>query len=314
MARRSTEKKQDVDNTKRKKCGNTIKESNAIARAQLLPPSESVWEERIIAQVAAFNRMDDEEFPEAAFMLGQLFDPKTKISGAKFQQINKAVERLASTTYKVYKSRTRFDIFPVFARISYDNGIISAKLNPELKPYYLQLKREFSMRCLPEFRRLSSIYAQQIYRFLCSIRAMGEATIDIEQLYFVTTAPESFKQNFKDFRRRVLEPAEKEINSKTRLNFHWEPIRRGRKVMAIRFIFDAVGADVAAKAGDRSYVYGENEELKKWQRLSNACYERHAKAGTTCKPRCGHKCTYCRTRGRMAFRDTPDKAEEYAAE
>lgn len=299
MARRSTEKKQDVDNTKRKKCGNTIKESNAIARAQLLPPSESVWEERIIAQVAAFNRMDDEEFPEAAFMLGQLFDPKTKISGAKFQQINKAVERLASTTYKVYKSRTRFDIFPVFARISYDNGIISAKLNPELKPYYLQLKREFSMRCLPEFRRLSSIYAQQIYRFLCSLRAMGEATIDIEQLYFVTTAPESFKQNFKDFRRRVLEPAEKEINSKTRLNFHWKPIRQGRKVTVVRFIFSS---NTATENIDRDTVpTNENEELKKWQRLSNACYERHAKAGTTCTPNKGNKCTYCQTRGRKAF-------------
>lgn len=299
MARHSTEKKQDVDNIKRKKCGNTIKESNAIARAQLLPPSESVWEERIIAQVAAFNRMDDEEFPEAAFMLGQLFDPKTKISGAKFQQINKAVERLASTTYKVYKSRTRFDIFPVFARISYDNGIISAKLNPELKPYYLQLKREFSMRCLPEFRCLSSIYAQQIYRFLCSIRAMGEATIDIEQLYFVTTAPESFKQNFKDFRRRVLEPAEKEINSKTRLNFRWEPIRQGRKVTVIRFIFSS---NIATENIDRDTVpTNENEELKKWQRLSNACYERHLKAGTTCTPNKGNKCTYCQTRGRKAF-------------
>lgn len=300
MAKRSTEKKQNVDNTKRKKSGDTIKESNAIARAQLLPPSESVWEERIIAQVAAFNRMDDEEFPEAAFMLGQLFDPKTKISGAKFQQINKAVERLASTTYKVYKSRARFDIFPVFARISYDNGIISAKLNPELKPYYLQLKREFSMRCLPEFRRLSSIYAQQIYRFLCSLRAMGEATIDIEQLYFVTTAPESFKQNFKDFRRRVLEPAEKEINSKTRLNFHWEPIRQGRKVTVVRFIFSG---NTATKNIDRDTApINENEELKKWQRLSNACYERHLKAGTTCIPNNGNKCTYCKTRGRMALK------------
>lgn len=300
MARRSSEKKPNVDNTKRKKCGDTIKESNAIARAQLLPPSESVWEERIIAQVAAFNRMDDEEFPEAAFMLGQLFDPKTKISGAKFQQINKAIERLASTTYKVYKSRTRFDIFSVFARISYDNGIISAKLNPELKPYYLQLKREFSMRCLPEFRRLSSIYAQQIYRFLCSIRAMGEATIDIEQLYFVTTAPDSFKQNFKDFRRRVLEPAEKEINSKTRLNFRWEPIRQGRKVTVIRFIFSS---NTATENIDRNTVpINENEELKKWQRLSNACYERHFKAGTTCIPNNGNKCTYCKTRGRMALK------------
>lgn len=287
-----------------------VKESNAIARAQLRPQAESVWEERIISQIVAFNRMDDEEFPEADFMLGRLVDGRKKISGYVFQQIGKAVERLASTTYTIYHSRRKYDIFPIFARISYDNGVISAKLNPELKPYFLQLRREFSMRSLPEFRSLSSIYSQQIYRFLCSIRALDDTDVDIERLHFTTTAPESLKADFRKFRTRVLEPAEKEINSKTNLKFHWEPIRRGRKVVAIRFIFDAVGAGVVAEASDRSDVYGENEELKKWQRLSNACYERHAKARTICKPRGGHKCTYCRMRGRMAFRDKPDEAEK----
>lgn len=278
-----------------------VKESNAIARAQLRPQAESVWEERIISQIVAFNRRDDEEFPEADFMLGRLVDGRKKISGYVFQQIGKAVERLASTTYTIYHSRRKYDIFPIFARISYDNGVISAKLNPELKPYFLQLRREFSMRSLPEFRSLSSIYSQQIYRFLCSIRALDDTDVDIERLHFTTTAPESLKADFRKFRTRVLEPAEKEINSKTNLKFHWEPIRRGRKVMAIRFIFDAVGANVAAKADDRAYVSRENDELKKWQRLSNACYERHLKAGTTCTPNKGNKCTYCQTRGRKAF-------------
>lgn len=277
-----------------------VKESNAIARAQLRPQAESVWEERIISQIVAFNRVDDTEFPETDFLLGRLFDGRKKISGREFLEIGKAVERLASTTYTIYHSRRKFDIFPIFARISYDNGVISAKLNPELKPYFLQLRREFSLRSLPEFRSLSSIYAQQIYRFLCSFRALEETEVEIERLHFTTTAPDSFKQNFKEFRRRVLEPAEKEINSKTNLKFRWEPIQQGRKVVAVRFIF---GGGAAAEAGDRADVSGENEDLKKWQRLSNACYERHAKAGTTCKPRGGNKCTYCRTRGRMAFKD-----------
>ena len=275
-----------------------VKESNAIARAQLRPQAESVWEERIISQIVAFNRVDDTEFPETDFLLGRLFDGRKKISGREFLEIGKAVERLASTTYTIYHSRNKFEIYPIFARIAYDNGIISACLNPKLKPYFLQLRREFSMRSLPEFRRLSSIYAQQIYRFLCSVRALEETEVEIERLHFTTTAPESLKADFRKFRTRVLEPAEKEINSKTNLKFRWEPIRQGRKVVAVRFIFDG-GA--AAEAVDRAAVSGD-EELKKWQRLSNACYERHAKAGTTCKPRGGRKCTYCRTRGRMAFR------------
>lgn len=283
-----------------------VKESNAIARAQLRPQAESVWEERIISQIVAFNRVEDEEFPEADFMLGRLVDGRKKISGYIFQQIGKAVERLASTTYTIYHSRRKFDIFPIFARISYDNGVISAKLNPELKPYFLQLRREFSLRSLPEFRSLSSIYSQQIYRFLCSIRALEETEVEIERLHFTTTAPESLKADFRKFRTRVLEPAEKEINSKTSLKFRWEPIKQGRKVVAVRFIF---GGGATAEAGDRADVSGD-EDLKKWQRLSNACYERHAKAGTTCKPRGGNKCTYCRTRGRMAFKDTEKDEDE----
>lgn len=277
-----------------------VKESNAIARAQLRPQAESVWEERIISQIVAFNRVDDTEFPETDFLLGRLFDGRKKISGREFLEIGKAVERLASTTYTIYHSRKKFEIYPIFARIAYDNGIISACLNPKLKPYFLQLRREFSMRSLPEFRRLSSIYAQQIYRFLCSFRALEETEVEIERLHFTTTAPESLKADFRKFRTRVLEPAEREINNKTNLKFRWEPIKQGRKVVAVRFIFEG-GA--AAEAVDHAAVSGENEELKKWQRLSNACWERHHKAGTTCKPRGGNKCTYCRTRGRMAFKE-----------
>ena len=302
MAQRKVKKNSAVEKS------TIVKESNAIARAQLRPQAESVWEERIISQIVAFNRVGDEEFPEADFMLGRLVDGRKKISGYIFQQIGKAVERLASTTYTIYHSRRKFDIFPIFARISYDNGVISAKLNPELKPYFLQLRREFSLRSLPEFRRLSSIYSQQIYRFLCSIRALNDTEVDIERLHFTTTAPESFRQNFKEFRRRVLEPAEKEINEKTSLKYSWEPIRQGRKVIAVRFIFGVGGSTEAEKAPHAAPT--ENDELKKWQRLSNACYERHIKAGTTCKPRGGNKCTYCRTRGRMAFKDTATTDEK----
>lgn len=286
-----------VDKLKQKK-GDIVKESNVIARAQLLPPAESVWEERIIAQVAALNRMNDEEFLEQAFMIGQLVDKN--LDGRTFVAISNACARLAGTTFKLMFSPKRFRVYSVFDYIEYNDGIISARLNQSLKPYYLQLKREFSMRSLPDFRKLSSIYSQQIYRFLCSIRALNDTEVPIERLHFTTTAPDSFRKDFRNFRTRVLEPAEKEINTKTNLKFAWEPIRQGRKVTAIRFIF---GAAAAASAADRDVSIDETEELRKWQRLSNACWERHYKAGTTCSPRGGNKCTYCKTRGRMAFKD-----------
>lgn len=293
MAKSKNKKNNRVDKS------DIVKESNAIARAQLMPPSESVWEERIIAQVAAFNRMNDDEFPEQPFMIGQLVDGHKHIDGRTMTAISNACSRLAGTKFRIQYSRTHFRVYAVFDYIEYDTGIISARFNPSLKPYFLQLKREFTMYSLPEFRKLSSTHSQQLYRFLASLRGLEDTTVPIEQLHLVTTASETLKKDFRNFRTRVLEPAEKEINAKTNLKFHWEPIRQGRKVTEIRFVF-------ADEAIETTLIEQQQQTAKdehaKWQRLSNACFEKHQKAGTACKPNKGNKCTFCRTRGRMAFK------------
>lgn len=44
-------------------------------------------------------------------------------------------------------------------------------------------------------------------------------------------------QEFKEFKRAVLEPAVKEVNEKTDCHFEYEPVKRGRKVVKIKFIY-----------------------------------------------------------------------------
>jgi len=213
-----------------------VKESNVIARAKLSPPANSVWEERIISQVVAFNRADEKEFPERSFMIGQVVNAK-KITGAQIREIETASRRLAETTFTVYYSQEKFRVFPVFEYIDYDHGIISAKLNQGLKPHYLSLKNQFAIRSLPEFRTLSSVHSQQMFRILNSWAGLPEAVIPVVELHNSTNAPESLRKDFRNFRVRVLEVAHREINEKTSLKFDWEPIKQGRKVTAVRFIF-----------------------------------------------------------------------------
>lgn len=214
-----------------------LAESNDIARAQLSPPADSVWEERIIAQVTAFNRIKDTEFPATAFMIGQLVNSKKKISTRQLTEIQKAAKKLASTTFTLFRSEESFRTYPVFAYVDYDCGIITAQLNPELKPHYLQLKKQFAIRSLPGFKNLSSVYSQQIFRYINSWGRMAEALVSIEELHHVTAAPISLRSNFANFKARVLDVAHKEINAKTNLKYDWEPIKPGRRVIKIRFIF-----------------------------------------------------------------------------
>lgn len=215
-----------------------IVEANEIARAQLAPPAESVWEERIIAQIAAYIRQNDGDFPESAFMVGQIVDTK-KVSNSQLREIEKASTRLVGSTFKI-KNGNNFIIYAVFSFIKFEDGIISAKFNQDLKKYYFELEKQFAVRSLPEFKALSSVYSQQIYRFLNSWSGLPEATIPIAELHHAVNALGYLRENFKEFRIRALEVAHKEINEKTTLKFNWEAIKLGKKVIAIRFIFNKI--------------------------------------------------------------------------
>lgn len=64
-------------------------------------------------------------------------------------------------------------------------------------------------------------------------------TVSVIELHEMLDTPESFRTNFKELRRWVLEKAHKDIVGKTQLYYEWEPIKRGRAIIAVRFIFGA---------------------------------------------------------------------------
>lgn len=45
-------------------------------------------------------------------------------------------------------------------------------------------------------------------------------------------------ERFPDFRRKVIEPAEKEINELTDINIRYEQITKGRKVIKVTFFIE----------------------------------------------------------------------------
>jgi plasmid replication initiation protein len=50
-------------------------------------------------------------------------------------------------------------------------------------------------------------------------------------------APENYRTNFKELRRRVIEPAVKELEKKNNLVVKWEQVKEGRKTVGLRFEF-----------------------------------------------------------------------------
>ena len=184
---------------------------------------------------------------------------------------------------------------PIFSIIGVnDNGTIVAQLNKALKDYFLNLNSgEFTLLCLPEFRQLTSIYSQILYRYLLSWRANGVVVVQIDELYDVLGVPPSIKKDFRNFRLRVLVPAQKEITDKTSLFFTWEGKTEGsRKITAIEFNFREKKHDLSVTA-----------QMIEQQKESTACWMKHRDSGVKCKPDLRtNLCEYCVTRGPMLGR------------
>jgi plasmid replication initiation protein len=288
-----------------------VKESNAIARARIKPKTESVWDERIIAILAARIRSDDTEFKDQLIDISEL--PEMESSHSQYAEIQKSIERLVQSYFEI-KTKRGIKAFPIFAMLGYEKGYLLGKFNPQLRDHFLTLREQFALRSLPEFRALSGTYAQMLFRYLNSWKAAGVVDVNIGELHDVLSVPESFRKDFKEFRTRVLEPAHREITEKTSLAFTWEPIRKGlRKVDAVHFTFGvkALAAEARKaeatpkKKGRPGKVNRERdgwsrEELPKIQRMAEECFHETEDGARKCVPqKKSEVCLYCTTRGRM---------------
>jgi plasmid replication initiation protein len=296
-----------------KKTNIIVKESNAIARARLVTNKKGVWDERIIALIVSKNRADDTVFQTHTVSVRELTNIK-RLSTLQHREIKKSVQNLAQAVFAIPQGTRGKKFYPVFASIEIDDdGNIKAQINLILKAHYLELQKQFALRSLPEFQALTSIYSQQMFRFLNSWKSEPERTVPLDELHAMLGTPPSFRKDFSLFRANVLKPAHREINASTSLEYDWEPVREGlRKTVAVRFVFD-VRAKRLAEARERvrelkgtaKHVRPpEDEELDRLQSESNACYEKfYVRLQKDCGPKKRSKrCQYCVERGRMSAR------------
>jgi Initiator Rep protein, WH2/Initiator Replication protein, WH1 len=114
-----------------------------------------------------------------------------------------------------------------------------------LKPYLLHLKDQFTSIALQYAIQLRSVYAIRIYELLKQYQRLRQRTLAVAELRRMLAIDEHKYTLIKDFRRRVIDIAQREINGKTDLCFEYEPIKTGRKITHFRF---RIAANVSVPA------------------------------------------------------------------
>ncbi|MCI5164323.1 MAG: RepB family plasmid replication initiator protein, partial [Candidatus Electrothrix sp. AX5] len=122
-------------------------------------------------------------------------------------------------------------------------GTVSFRFDPELKPYLVQLKNEFTKYRIALVVQFKSIYSIRIYQLLKQYKGIGYRKFRVDKLKEILGIKQNEYREFKRFRGRVLNQAKKEFekkdengNFKCDLTFELETIREERKIARLKFV------------------------------------------------------------------------------
>lgn len=201
--------------------------------------------------------------------------------GNYYNQLREAAYTLIDQKLEQRKHKNHFKVYTLFSTIEYENGIITGEFHADLLPFFLGLKKQFTRMSLGQYLKLPSIYSQKIFGYLTSWSGTPEVEISVSDLHEMLDTPESLRKNFKELRRWVLEKAHKDITGLTSLQYEWEPVKKGRAVVAVRFIFSRRRATLIS-----------TKKATEAQARNSARNNRAYNAAAECAQRKGQCCTF----------------------
>jgi plasmid replication initiation protein len=123
------------------------------------------------------------------------------------------------------------------AKYTPNEGRVDITFHPHVSPHLLALRKQFTTYKLRQAAALRSIYAWRLFECLQSWKTKGIWVVDISEFHKIMEVPESCISNFKDLRKRVVEPAVRELIEKDGMRIEWQAIKAGRKVSGLEFKF-----------------------------------------------------------------------------
>lgn len=135
-----------------------------------------------------------------------------------------------------------WEMFQWCSSCRYRDGIITIKLHDDLKPYLIQLKKNYTQYMVADILVLKSVYAIRIYELIregfkgqkvyadnCAI-----VTLDVDTIRKATNTEEKYSQ-MGHFKVKVIDIAVREINDKLGYHVTYEDVKSSRKIIGFKF-------------------------------------------------------------------------------
>jgi plasmid replication initiation protein len=199
--------------------------------------SMNLTEIKIITKLSSMIQKDDDDLNCYKFSLQELLK-ELNLGKKNYTNLIKALDKLLTRVIVIKKIDSDSVIKTTFlssTEFFLTDGTVELSFDKKLKPYLLQLKKNFTMYQFKNVVVLSSFYAIRIYELCKQYEKIGKRIFELEELKEILGIKKTQYKLYGDFRVKVLEIAKREINAKTDLEIDFEGIKKVRKVTSIKF-------------------------------------------------------------------------------
>lgn len=202
--------------------------------------SMSLDEKRLLVLLSPLVRTTKVKEGESVFLSAEEYARECGISLTRaYEGLSDASERLVRRYFSYTTEDGKKTVANWILRSTYDEGGVDVfftnevltmlqvfdKLNP-----YTRYKKEIILK-------LKGDYAFEIYHIAKQNEGLGKTDIPLEDLKANLDVPKSY-HDLSNLKKRVLDPSCDEISKNTDIKLSYKTVKRGRSVVAIRFIIE----------------------------------------------------------------------------
>jgi len=210
---------------------------------------------KFIAFMASSIKKDDIVFFTYSIKLNEILE-KLDIDRTNWKQLGRTLQDLIT---KVILIQNGDDVMEAISFLSYfkitvKDDLIEYRFDKAMKPFLLQLKSNFTKLSLEKIMNFNSQYSIRMYEIIeqkanisnrYKNKYLMSFEVDLQEIKEILTGEYNIKlgkviikksyHSYGNFKKRVLDPAHKELKEKGEYFFEYDTLKVGKKVVSIKF-------------------------------------------------------------------------------
>lgn len=210
-------------------------QSNRLIEARY---AMTIGEARLLLAMIAKIKPSDQTLAEYTLPLPELARMFGIDQSNIYDEIKKITKRLMGRVLQIQQTDGSLLLCHWVCRAVCRKGAVSLSFVPDMMPYLILLKKEFTVYEIEAVKNFNSIYSLRIYQLLKQYAGIGCREIALKELKeMLGLKPTQYAQWF-NFKARIIEQAKKELEDPENncdLSFRLETIKEGKKITRLKF-------------------------------------------------------------------------------